>query len=213
MPGTSDPDLAIDIRDVTVGYQPGVPVLNAFSAQITGRGVVAVRGHNGAGKSTLVEVCSGYLRPWRGAVRIRGLAAHSPAARRRRRVCRTEPALYPNMTARDHLVFASRCLGVPPEPSLARAEHYGLAPWLEHDAKSLSAGNRRKLWLIMCTSGSFDVVLLDEPFNGLDTQGAERLGAEIREWSTTGAVVLNSHTLPPGIEIHQVLVLGKTADD
>jgi ABC-type multidrug transport system ATPase subunit len=211
MHGTPDPDAAIDLRDVTAGYQQGVAVLEGLTARFGPRGVVLVRGRNGAGKSTLLEVCSGYLRPWRGAVRIAGMDAATAAARTRRRVCRTEPALYPNMTARDHLVFAARCLGVDPAPGLARAERYGLAPWLGYDAKSLSTGNRRKLWIIMCTLGSFDVVILDEPFNGLDPAGRDTLSAEIRHWSATAAVLLISHAPPAGVEADREFTVGGSA--
>jgi ABC-type multidrug transport system ATPase subunit len=210
---TPDPDVAVDIRELTTGYERGVAVLEDFSARIDGPGVVVVRGRNGSGKSTLVEVCSGYLKPWRGTVRIRGIDAHLPMARQRRRICRTEPALYPHMTARDHLVFAARCQGVSPQAGLARAARYEMGPWLEYDAKSLSTGNRRKLWLIMCTLGTFDVVVLDEPFNGLDSDGREMLVAEIRGWASELTVVLSVHGLPASIEADQTVFIGSLGDD
>jgi ABC-2 type transport system ATP-binding protein len=98
-------DLALDVVGVTAGYQQGRPVFVDASFSVPSGGLVHVQGPNGSGKSTLMELASGYLRPWSGVVRVGGLAAGSDEARRRRRVCRTQPALYPQMTLHDHLVF------------------------------------------------------------------------------------------------------------
>lgn len=192
-------ELAVEIRDVTVGYARGAPIFTNLSATFEPGGLVRIGGGNGAGKSTLLELFSGYLAPWQGSVRINGLDAGSAAARSARRVCRTTQALYPNMTVRDHLAFAARCVGVGRDDLLARAERYGLRPWLDHEAKSLSTGNSRKLWVIVCTSGDFTVVFLDEPFNGLDDDGAHLLGQEIREWSARKSVLLIAHKLPDSL--------------
>jgi ABC-2 type transport system ATP-binding protein len=194
-----DPDPAIEIRDLTVGYRKGAPVFTGFSAHFEPGGLVLVGGRNGSGKSTLLEVCSGYLPPWRGTVRVNGMDAGDAAARSSRRVCRTKQALYPNMTVRDHLAFAARCVGVGLDEVLARGERYGLHRWLSHDAKALSTGNSRKLWIVVCTVGAFSVVLLDEPFNGLDDEGTDVLCAEIRGWAAGKSVLLISHKPPAGL--------------
>lgn len=204
---SQDSDLAIEIRDLTVGYQKGSPVLENVSADFEPGGLVLVGGRNGSGKSTLLEVCSGYLPPWRGSVRINGADAASAEARATRRVCRTKQALYPNMTARDHLAFAARCVRTDLNAVLARAERYGLHRWLSHDAKSLSTGNSRKLWIVVCTLGAFDVVLLDEPFNGLDDDGADVLCQEIRQWAAEKSVLLISHKPPAGLRPDRVFLV------
>jgi ABC-2 type transport system ATP-binding protein len=209
MHGPEDNDPAVEIRDVTAGYRKGVPVFEKFSADFGRRGLVLVRGSNGSGKSTLLELCSGYLAPWQGSVRINGLDAGDAAARAGRRVCRTRQALYPNMTVRDHLMFASRCLRIAPDEALARAERYGLRRWYSHDAKSLSTGNSRKLWIVLCTLGAFDVLILDEPFNGLDDESGAVLGQEIRAWAAGGAVLLIAHAPPAGLAPDSVFQLSQ----
>jgi ABC-type multidrug transport system ATPase subunit len=212
MPDPQNSRVVVEIRDVTVGYDRRVPVFRHFSAAFESGGLVRIGGSNGSGKSTLLEVCSGYLAPWQGSVRINGLDAGSPAARTGRRVCRTKQALYPNMTVRDHLAFAARCVRMDLGDVLARAERYGLHRWLDHDAKSLSTGNSRKLWIIVCTSGDFDVVLLDEPFNGLDDEGAEALCREIGDWSTQKAVLLIAHKLPDTLRPDRTVMLDRISD-
>jgi ABC-type multidrug transport system ATPase subunit len=211
MHGPQNTNNAIEIRDVTVGYEKGVPVLEGFSAEFSQGDLVLVRGNNGSGKSTLLEVCSGYLAPWTGSVKINGLDARSADARIRRRVCRTQLALYPNMTVRDHLFFASRCVGSGPETAFERVERYGLQRWLQHDAKSLSTGNSRKLWIIMCTLGVFDVVILDEPFNGLDDESTDALCQELRAWATDKSVLLISHIPPVGLTPERTFMLGQAS--
>ncbi|MCD0445729.1 ATP-binding cassette domain-containing protein [Glycomyces sp. A-F 0318] len=208
MRGAQDTRAAVDIVDLTAGYERGKPVFQGFSASFPDRGTTQVRGRNGSGKSTLAELCSGYLRPWSGTVTVAGREAGDPAARRRRRVCRTEPALYPNLTARDHLSFASRGIGADPAAAHGRARAYGLGDWMSTEAKALSTGNRRKLWLVMCTLGAFDVAILDEPFNGLDDEGRDRLAAEMRDWSERAAVLLIAHAAPAEASVDRTFDLG-----
>ncbi len=207
MPNESDPVPSLELKDVTAGWQRDMPVFDGFSVTMRGAGLVHVAGPNGSGKSTLVELASGYLHPWRGHVLVCSHAAASRRARNRRRVCRTAPALYPHMTARDHLVFAARCAGVDPAAGLARSKSYGLSPWWEAPAESLSTGNRRKLWLILCTIGEFDLLLLDEPFNGLDEDGVVLLRQEISRWREDCCVVLVAHAVPSGLCVDHRLEL------
>jgi ABC-type multidrug transport system ATPase subunit len=205
---------AVTIRDLTVGYQQGSPVFEGFSADFAAGGLVLVGGGNGSGKSTLLEVCSGYLRPWRGSVRINGIDAGTAEARAVRRVCRTKQALYPTMTVLDHLLFGARCVGVEPGGVLARAERYGLHRWFGQDAKALSTGNSRKLWIMVCTLGAFDIVLLDEPFNGLDDEGSAVLRDEVSRWAADGSVLLIAHRPPAGLRPDRVFLVdhGQSAE-
>lgn len=208
MCGSQNKDLVVDVRALTVGYEKGTPVLERLTAQFYAGALVLVSGRNGAGKSTLLEACSGYLAPWAGSVTVRGHDARSPQARSFRRVCRTQLALYPNMTVRDHLAFAARCVGDDLREVLGRAERYGLGQWLDYDAKALSTGNSRKLWVILCTLGSFDAVILDEPFNGLDDDSGDMLCEDIQKWATEKAVLLIAHSCPPDLVPDRTLVLG-----
>ena len=207
MSAEQDHGAAVRLRCVTSGYQLGTPVITDLTVDLPGRGLTNVRGRNGSGKSTLLELYSGYLRPWQGTVEVCGHPASSPGARLLRRTCRTRSALYPHMTAQDHLHFASRCVGTDPGAALVRAERHGLGPWLGYAAAALSTGNARKLWYLMCTLGEFAVAFLDEPFNGLDEEGVAVVRDELRAWAATGAVLLISHALPPDVRPDAVFTL------
>jgi ABC-type multidrug transport system ATPase subunit len=105
------------------------------------------------------------------------------------------------MSVRDHLALACLTSGGDREQSRDRADRFGLAPWWESDAATLSAGNLRKLWIIMCTTGSFGLVLLDEPYLGLDATAASVLSAEVADWALERLVVLVTHTAPPDLRM------------
>lgn len=204
-------NISLTVENVSAGYGLDAPVLEGLTLTVGGPGLVLVEGENGTGKSTLVEVISGYLVPRSGSVRVCGLDPASPDASTVRRICRTEPALYPVMTARDHLVFASRWAGTDPAVGAARAVRYGLGPWLDTPAGSLSTGNRRKLWLVMCTQGDVGLVMLDEPFNGLDAEGITLLTEELAAWATTRIVLLVAHRPPAALRPHRRVQLGRPA--
>lgn len=198
-------DHFIELASLEAGYVSGIPVLTGVDLTLSEPGIVHLSGPNGSGKSTLVEVLSGYLPPTAGSALISGIQASSAAAHQNRRICRTEPALYPMMSVRDHLVFASRWCGADPRDALERAERYGLGPWLEHAAETLSTGNRRRLWIIQCTVGEFHTVVLDEPFNGLDNASESLLISELDAWRAERCVILIAHQPPPELRLDRVL--------
>lgn len=183
---------------MVAGYHPGVPVLDGLSLTV-GDGVTRLRGTNGTGKSTLVEVVSGHLRPWAGTAEVRGVPAGDPAARRHRRVCRSRDQLFGALTVREHLLLAARTSAADADAAVTRAQRYGMQAWLDVPVDALSTGNRRKAWLQVCTTGAADVVVLDEPFDGLDDDGVAVLLGEVAAWAARGAVLLVCHAAPPAL--------------
>lgn len=203
---------SIEFESVTAGYRKGVPVLQGLSFTISTPGLYRVAGSNGSGKSTLLELVSGFLRPWEGAVRLCGVEADASEARHLRSVCRTNPALYPSMTVRDHLAFAARSRHIAPASVVSRLDAYGLQDWAEQPASALSTGNIRKLWLLMCTAANTPIVAIDEPFNGMDAQGVDALKAELSEWAQERIVILVSHSVPEGLPISHSFLFTRTTD-
>ena len=201
MPAHAPVEASIEIDGVMAGYRQDAPILHGLSLSMNAPGLYRVAGSNGSGKSTLLELLSGFLQPWQGSVRLCGVDAASPQARHLRSVCRTTPAVYPSMTVQDHLAFAARSRRTDPKASLARVQKYGLQDWSEQPASSLSTGNLRKLWLLMCTVADTPIIAFDEPFNGMDAQGIEALISDLNEWAESKGIVLVSHTVPDRLSI------------
>lgn len=204
---TNGPDTSVDFACVTAGYGSRPAVLHDVDLWLPATGLTVVRGPNGSGKSTLVELASGYLTPRAGTVTIAGLPADRPEARAHRRVVRARPALFPAMTVHDHLALAAATTGTDREEVTARGHGYGLAPWFDADAGSLSTGNLRKLWVVMCTTGTFDVVLLDEPYSGLDPEAAELLTEELTGWALRRQVVVVTHGGVDGLPVDRTVTV------
>lgn len=196
MPATQNSLPQIVFDRVFAGYSSERPVYENVSFAFSGPALIHLQGKNGSGKSTFVELASGYLSPWAGTVLVNGASADDPGSRNRRRVCRSEAALFAQMTARDHLVFACIARDLDPGPEILRATQLGMEPWLGENAGNLSTGNVRKLWYVMNTVGQFDCVVLDEPFNGTDTEGVAYMVDEIRRWAESKLVVIVTHSLP-----------------
>lgn len=197
---------AAQCHDVTVGYIEGAPILTGLSLEVPRTGLVRLHGPNGAGKTTIVEVLSGYLKPWSGRVTIIGEDAGSEAARRNRRVVRTAPALFEYMTVHDHLAVFAKTSETPLAVLLDRASALGLDEWLDANAGGLSSGTAKKLWYVLCTAGDPALIVLDEPFNAVDTDGVAVMVDELRGWAKQGrAVLVVCHTLPPGLEFDHTL--------
>lgn len=186
---------SIILENVSAGYTEEKPVFENISFTIEGPAIVHLKGRNGSGKSTFVELASGYLKPWSGNITVSNLAAGSPQSRSRRRVCRSTPALFAPMTVKDHIVFACIARDTDPQAEFLRVTTLGMAEWLDENAGNLSTGNTRKLWYLINTVGEFDTILLDEPFNGVDTEGVDTIVSEIRDWAHSKLVVIITHSL------------------
>ena len=187
---------ALEFLDVTAGYREDTPVLLHASMVANGPGLFHLAGRNGTGKSTFTELVSGYLRPWSGEVRVNGLPAGDGESRRMRRICRSDIALFGHMTVRDHLAFACMAHSCSLDGLLVRAVQLGLETYLDTNAGTLSTGNARKLWYLICTAGLFSLAVLDEPFNGVDQESIDTMCAELNGFAASGTVVLVAHTLP-----------------
>jgi ABC-2 type transport system ATP-binding protein len=164
-----------------------------------GPGVTGLLGHNGAGKSTALKLCAGFTQPSSGTVRVLGsdLAA-SPEAYRRIGIAHDRDALWPFLTAREMVALCARLRGVPdPEAAARRAlAEVGLSEAADRRLRGFSHGMRQRVKLAQALAHDPELLLLDEPLNGLDpaqrrgvVELIERLGAEGR------TVLVSSHVL------------------
>lgn len=157
-------------------------------------------GLNGAGKTTTIRVLLGLIRPTTGQVRVLGEAIGPGGRGPWRRVGHLveSPAAYPELTVRENLEVARRLQDVR-DPSTTRRviEQLGLAEYADRRAGALSLGNFQRLGLARALLHAPELLILDEPANGLDPAGV----VEIRELLITLArdrgvtVFMSSHIL------------------
>ncbi len=195
----------ISLEQVSAGYVPGLDVLHDVSLSI-GAGFTQLVGANGSGKSTLLEVMAGTLRPRSGRACLNGDSAHSPAAWRSRSVCRAVVALFPGLTVAEHAALLYYADSLDVQRIEQRLVAYGLSPWFDVPVAELSTGNLRKAWIVLGTAAERNVVLLDEPFTGLDDSGVGVLIDEVIAWQSSGrTVVLVSHQRGVGLSPDRVV--------
>lgn len=155
--------------------------------------VIVLLGPNGAGKSTLLSILSSLMRPTSGAVRYGTITAADGGDQLRSRIgfLGHELFLYTDLTARENLTFAARLYGLPDvggtvERGLARAN---LADRADDRVGGFSRGMRQRLALERALLHHPRLVLLDEPFTGLDDRSADALVDRIIELGSGGAIV------------------------
>jgi heme ABC exporter ATP-binding subunit CcmA len=159
--------------------------------------VLLLAGANGAGKSTLLRCIAGLIRPSRGNVRVAGRdLRNDPEARSLIGFLSHQTQLYDDLTARENLRFAARLHGLnSPDDRVRRAlDAAGLLLRGDTRAGNLSHGMRQRLAIARATLHQPRLLLLDEPFTGLDAAATDLLRARIRADRDEGrAVVCVSH--------------------
>jgi heme exporter protein A len=159
---------------------------------------LALLGPNGAGKTTLLRLLAGLARPSRGTVRV-GPAGDDRRARRRRvGLVGHSTFLYPALTARENMVLAGRLFGLeaPEERAASLLERLELRAAADRPVGDFSRGMAQRASIGRALMHDPDVLLLDEPFTGLDVRAAtivEELIDALREAAHT--LVLSGHDL------------------
>src|SRR5262249_48880113 len=150
-------------------------------------------GENGAGKSTLLRILGALTRPTRGSVRVLGrdpFTAADADVRARVGFLGQSAALYGELTVAENLRFAARLRGAGERGVGVVAELSELGAVLERRARTLSQGFRRRAGLARALLGEPAVLLLDEPWNGLDAASAARLSHLLETLRKRGTATL-----------------------
>lgn len=190
---------AVRLRRITRLFD-GLPAVLQVQLEIGLGEVVWLRGSNGSGKSTLLRLIATVLSPTYGEGSVLGLDLLTERDRIRGRVelLGHQSRLYGNLTAAENLRFASHLHGLgrqDPAPVLARV---GLEEVAAVRVARFSQGMRQRLALARCLMRDPDLVLLDEPYAGLDTDARVLVDDILADARARGAtVVLASHEAPP----------------
>ncbi|WP_229402389.1 ABC transporter ATP-binding protein [Micromonospora okii] len=183
-------------------------VLTDVTFEVNAGRMTGFVGANGAGKTTTMRVILGVLAPDAGTVTWRG-APLDRQARRRFGYLPEERGLYPKMSVRDQLVYLGRLHGLTAGRARANTaeliDRVGLTERAGDLVETLSLGNQQRAQIAAALVHDPDVLVLDEPFSGLDPGAVDTLVAVLRERAARGVPVLFSS--------HQLDVVERLCDD
>jgi ABC-2 type transport system ATP-binding protein len=187
----SAPTPAIDVAGVRFAYGDIVAVDDVSFSVDTGE-ILGFLGPNGAGKSTTIKMLTGQLRPEAGNIEILGMdmPGQREEIQARLGVCFEEKNLYLSMTGRENLVFFAKLFGIRDFEAEPLMERVGLSARLDDRVSEYSKGMRQRLMMARALINTPDVLLLDEPTDGLDPVSAIAIRDLIRLEAERGAAVL-----------------------
>jgi len=189
------PDAVVELRGVTKRFAAHVAVRD-LSLSVP-RGVIyGLLGPNGAGKTTSIRMINDIVKPDAGTITLFGTLGPGRAAQRRIGYLPEERGLYPKMTVRRVLTFLAELRGLDRAdvaPKVTRwLERLELGKWMDAKVESLSKGMQQKVQFIATVLHEPDLLILDEPFSGLDPLNADVLRDIVREQKAAGRTILFS---------------------
>src|SRR5213594_246926 len=174
----------------------GHTAVDSLSLTVPSGIIYGLLGPNGAGKTTTIRMLMDIYEPDEGSVRVLGTSAGGRAHSERIGYLPEERGLYPKMRVLDVLVFLAEAKGVSRRNARAKAldwlDRLGLADWRMRKVSDLSKGMQQKVQFISTVQHDPDLVILDEPFSGLDPVNSQVLRDTILAWARTGRTVLFS---------------------
>jgi heme exporter protein A len=179
-------------------------VLRDLTLRVAAGEVVALFGPNGAGKSTLLRLLARLMTPTSGSLALFGETVPTSAARRRVGLVAHQSFLYPDLTARENLLFYAGMFGLADGPDRVDAwlERVGLVEAGTRAVRLFSRGMEQRLALARALLHDPDLVLLDEPWSGLDAAAGDWLGGLLRDLRAQGrTIVVATHDFDRGLAV------------
>jgi ABC-type multidrug transport system ATPase subunit len=185
------PMRAIEVTDLHFSYGE-VRAVDGVSLAVAPGEILGVLGPNGAGKSTTIKMIIGQLRPASGEIRILGLPmpAKRDEIQSRLGVCFEEKNLYSAMSAEENLRFFAKLFGIRNLDTASLLERVDLAARAKDRVSGFSKGMRQRLMMARALVNQPDVLILDEPTDGLDPVSAIKVRELVLQEARRGAAVL-----------------------
>jgi ABC-2 type transport system ATP-binding protein len=189
----------VAIEDLVKEYGDGYRAVDDVSFRVEQGQIVGLLGPNGAGKTTTLRVLMGLIRPTSGTVRVFGelVVAGAPVLSRIGAFIEG-PGLLPHLSGRDNLRLFWAATGRPAEDAEldTALEIAGLGESVDRRVRTFSHGMRQRLAIAQAMLGLPEVLVLDEPTNGLDPLQIAEMREVLRRYAATGrTVVISSHLL------------------
>jgi ABC-2 type transport system ATP-binding protein len=190
----------LEIESLTKRFD-AVTAVDGLSLTVRPGQVLGFLGPNGAGKTTTMKMVTGYLVPDGGKVRVCGhdIVTDTIAAQKRLGYLPEGAPSYGEMTPREFLGFIARVRGLSGGEALGARDvavgHTGLGPVLDRPIETLSKGFRRRVGLAQAILHDPEVLILDEPTDGLDPNQKHAVRELIRAIAPTKTIIISTHLL------------------
>ena len=189
-------DKVIEAQGLSKVYGKTITAVDRLDLAVYRGEVYGFLGPNGAGKTTTIRMLLGLIHPSSGTARVMGAAPGTPASLIKVGAIVETPAFYPYMSGRDNLRLLAMYCGAPMTRVDATLEQVELTPRAMHKFSTYSMGMKQRLGIAAALLKEPDLLILDEPTNGLDPQGmadVRNLIIELGKGQRT--VLISSHLL------------------
>jgi len=186
----------VSTRGLTKHYGNGIVAVDSLNLNVRRGEVYGFLGPNGAGKTTTLRMLVGLIKPTSGSAMVAGAAPGSPASLSRVGAIIEAPAFYPYLSGYDNLRLIAIFCGVPVKRVDVALEEVELMPRKQHRFSTYSLGMKQRLGIAAALIKEPDILILDEPTNGLDPQGmvdVRKLIIDLGKGERT--VLVSSHLL------------------
>jgi ABC-type multidrug transport system ATPase subunit len=198
----TDRELVIETRALTKRYGEAIVAVDDLDLRVRRGEVYGFLGPNGAGKTTTLRMLLGLVRPTSGQVVVLGTAPGAPEGLARIGAMVEAPAFYPYLSGRDNLRVLARYAGAGEDRVEAALDEVGLSDRAADRSRAYSLGMKQRLGVAAALLKDPELLILDEPTNGLDPAGMADMRDLIRSLGKGGrTVVLSSHLMG---EVEQV---------
>jgi ABC-2 type transport system ATP-binding protein len=194
------PPPALEIRGLAKRFER--PAVDGLDLRVPDGEFYTLLGPNGAGKTTTLRMVTGLLKPDRGSISVYGIDALADpiGAKRLMAWLSDEPMIYEKLTPMEYLGFVAGLWSVDGKVATARARDLlgllGLAPHADERCERLSRGMRQKVALAGALVHEPRIIILDEPFTGLDAGSARMVKEVLRaRVQAGGCVIMTTHIL------------------
>jgi ABC-type multidrug transport system ATPase subunit len=205
----STPASALHVNNISKSYGTS-PALDPISIEVSPGERIALIGHNGSGKTTMMRIAAGLLDVTDGSVSIYGHASGSLSARASLSFIADQPTFYDDLTLWEHMEYVARLHGVEEWEQTAAdlLGHLGLYDRADDMPNRFSRGLKQKSAIALGFIRPFDLLLVDEPFVGLDASGKEVLLELLASASDNGStVIVATHELSFVHTVQRVIAL------
>lgn len=194
----------VAIEDLTISYDASMdPAVDHISFTVAAGEVLGLLGGNGAGKTSTMRALAGVQPPTSGLISVAGISLATPRGAEQARqlvgYCPDTAGLLRQGTVREHIALALALRGRTEDwPSaLDLVERFNLTRVLDRETVGFSHGMSRRLSVLLAALTAEKVLILDEPFDGVDPLGVQATEQVIKDARAAGlAVIISTHLLP-----------------